>query len=226
MNGPKVKICGITRLDDALAAAEAGADMLGFNFYERSPRYIAPPECARVVTSLRDRGLVTCTVGVFVNAPPEFVLSTLEMCALDLAQLHGDEPPAMLSLLDERAFKAIRPRTPAEARSAARRYTRDEAGSRALRQPALLLDAARAGQYGGTGATVDWSLARGLAATYPILLAGGLRLENVGEALRMVRPWGVDVASGVELAPGRKDHKKVAQFVAAVRNQPFDEASR
>jgi phosphoribosylanthranilate isomerase len=226
MNGPRVKICGITRLGDALAAAEAGADMLGFNFYERSPRYIAPPECARIVAGLRDRGLATCAVGVFVNAPPGVVLATLESCDLDLAQLHGDEPPEMLSELDGRAFKAIRPQTLAEAEAEARRYTRDEAGAIRGHRPALLLDAARAGQYGGTGATANWSLASGLAASYPILLAGGLRPENVAEALRTVRPWGVDVASGVELAPGRKDHRAVAQFVAAVRDQPFEQAGR
>jgi indole-3-glycerol phosphate synthase/phosphoribosylanthranilate isomerase len=207
-----VKICGITDLDDALAAVEAGADMLGFNFYEPSPRYIRPADCARIVTALQDHGASATTVGVFVNATLREVASILDDCGLDLAQLHGDEPPAFLKALDERAFKAIRPSTLAAAQADARRYVRRVA------PPALLVDAYRPGAYGGTGQAGDWSLARMLAEQHLILLAGGLNPENVAQAVAQVQPWGVDVASGVESSPGRKDPQKTAAFVAAARH--------
>lgn len=205
----RVKICGVRTLDDALAAE--GADMLGFNFYPPSPRYVTPAACAALVGALRDRGVRATMVGVFVNATLEDVAATLEQCDLDLAQLSGDEPPALARALGARAFKAIRPRTLDEAHTALGAYPRRAA------PPALLVDAARGRAYGGTGHLADWGLARALAACAPILLAGGLRPENVMDALAAVRPWGVDVASGVESAPGRKDPERVAAFVRAVR---------
>jgi phosphoribosylanthranilate isomerase len=209
----KIKICGITCLDDALAAVEAGADMLGFNFYRPSPRYIEPLACARLIAGLRDRGAAVTTVGVFVNAPPQMVVSILRDCGLNLAQLHGDEPPEDLTALGERAFKAIRPATLASARAALDRYPRRTT------PPALLVDASTCvSPYGGTGQVGDWSLARDLAAAYPLLLAGGLRAENVAAAVALVRPWGVDVASGVESGPGRKDPARMAAFVQAARS--------
>jgi len=213
-----VKICGITTLEDALAAIEAGADMLGFNFYEPSPRYISSPDCARIATALRDRGASVATVGVFVNKPPEEVASILDSCGLDLAQLSGDEGPEHLDALGERypgigrAFKGIRPSTLAQAQADAGRY------ARRTKPPSLLVDAHSPGKYGGAGQTGDWSLARALASEYQLLLAGGLRPENVAEAIAQVRPWGVDVASGVESSPGRKDADKMAAFVQAARS--------
>jgi phosphoribosylanthranilate isomerase len=207
----RIKICGITTLDDALAAVEAGVDMLGFNFYEPSPRYVRPPDCARMVAALQDRGAFVTTVGVFVNTPPEQVAAILDDCGLDLAQLSGDEPPEFLDMLG-RAFKSIHPPTLDTAQSDARRYARRAA------PPALLVDAYHPSKYGGTGQTGDWTLARTLAAEYPLLLAGGLRPENVARAIAQVQPWGVDVASGVEASPGKKDAGKMAAFVQEVRN--------
>lgn len=207
---PRVKICGITNLEDALAAAEAGADMLGFNFYPHSKRYVTPETCHRIVSTLRQYGSRITLAGVFVNAPLRQVESTLEACGLDVAQLHGDESPRMMETLNGRAFKAIRPTSLAQARSGAARFARPAA-------PALLIDAHQPGQYGGTGHTGDWALARALADEHPILLAGGLNPDNVAAAVAHVRPWGVDAASGVETEPGRKDAGKMAAFVKAAR---------
>jgi len=206
----QVKICGITTLDDAFAAIDAGADMLGFNFYPKSPRYITPETCQQIVSRITHHASRPTLVGVFVNSPLADVKAILDGCGLDLAQLHGDEPPEFLAALDWRAFKGLRPATLEQAQADARRYARRAA-------PALLVDACRPGAYGGTGHTGDWGLARALAAEYPILLAGGLTPENVAEAVAQVQPWGVDVASGVEASPGRKDARKMAAFVRAVK---------
>ncbi len=207
----RVKICGLTTLEDTLAAADAGADMLGFNFYPASPRYITPGSCAAIVSRLRDRGFAVAAVGVFVNEDNELIRAVADDCGLDLLQLHGDEPPEALHALGSRAFKALRPASAAEAATLLARY-----GDRAA-APAVLLDGYRPGLYGGSGATGDWSLAAEVARQRPILLAGGLTPDNVAAAVRQVLPWGVDVASGVEDRPGRKDHAKVAAFIAAAR---------
>jgi phosphoribosylanthranilate isomerase len=210
----KTKICGITHLDDALAALDAGADMLGFNFYPPSPRYIERTTCIRLVEAIRSRGLAATLVGVFVNTPPAEVNRILDECGLDLAQLSGDEPPADLARLGERGFKAIRPRDVAEARILAVPYAHRSA------PPGLLVDASvGAGQFGGTGRPGDWAAARVLAAQHPILLAGGLKPENVAAAVAAVQPWGVDVASGVESSPGRKDEAKMKAFVRAANGK-------
>lgn len=209
-----VKICGITTLDDALAALDAGADLLGFNFYPPSPRYIAPAACTALVQELRRRGVRAGLIGVFVNMSPAEVAAILDACDLDLAQLSGDEPAADLERLGERAFKAIRPRDADHAAALAATC------ARRMAPPALLVDAAAgAGRFGGTGQSADWTAAAVLAATMPILLAGGLRPDNVAAAIAAVRPWGVDVASGVETAPGRKDPKKMAAFVRAAHGK-------
>jgi phosphoribosylanthranilate isomerase len=207
----KIKICGIKTLDEALAAVEAGADYLGFNFYPPSPRYITPRDCARLQAGLVERGLQALAVGVFVNAPVESIARILDDCGLDLAQLSGAEPAGDLEALVGRAFKGIRPADQAAAQAEAGRYARRELS------PALLVDAYHPGLYGGAGQAGDWALARFLADRYPILLAGGLNPENVALALDRVQPWGVDVASGVESAPGRKDPHKIAAFTRAVR---------
>jgi phosphoribosylanthranilate isomerase len=210
----KVKICGITTLADGLAAVEAGADLLGFNFHPPSPRYLAPAACAALVAALRARGAPSAMVAVFVNASPAWAASILEECGLDLAQLSGDEPPADLAALGGRAFKGIRPSNANHASELAAAYAARVA------PPALLLDAnAGAGRYGGAGQIGDWAVARGLAARYPILLAGGLRPENVAAAIEAVQPWGVDVASGVESSPGRKDADRMRAFVRAAHGR-------
>ncbi len=207
----KVKICGLTSLEDALGAVEAGADLLGFNFYPPSPRCIRPEACARIVEALKRRGTQATLVGVFVNAGVDEVEATLARCGLDLAQLHGDEPPEALAALGGRAFKALRPADAAGLEQALRDYP-PRSGP-----PAYLVDASVPEKYGGTGRQADWGLARELADRTPVLLAGGLTPADVAAAARQVRPWGVDVASGVEAGPGKKDPDKMKAFVAEVR---------
>jgi phosphoribosylanthranilate isomerase len=204
----KIKICGIKSVNDALAALDAGADMLGFNFYPKSPRYIDVGTCRDIMSVMRKYGHIAY-VGVFVNASAAQVRATMETCALALAQLHGDETSEMVQSLYGKAFKAFRG-IPEAGRING--FARDEA-------PALLVDASVKGSYGGTGAIADWKAAADLARHYPILLAGGLTPENVAEAVRRVQPWGVDVASGVESLPGRKDAVKMKAFVKAVRSE-------
>jgi phosphoribosylanthranilate isomerase len=204
----RVKICGITDLGDALAAAAAGADMLGFNFYSKSPRCLTLERCAGIA-SVVPGGVVK--VGVFVNSTAEEVAATLDRCGLDLAQLAGDEPDETLAALGERAFRAVRPRDPQPAAPLLASLPPR------VSPPAFLLDAHVPGQYGGTGRTADWDLAAELARRAPLLLAGGLTPENVAAAVRQVNPWGVDVASGVESSPGRKDPQKVRAFVENAR---------
>jgi phosphoribosylanthranilate isomerase len=208
----KVKICGITNLDDALVALHAGADLLGFNFYPKSPRYVSLEACAAMTRELRRRGCKATLVGVFVNPSQAEVERALRTCDLDLAQLSGDESPEFVQSLGARAFKALRPANAPDGNQALRAYS-----LRSL-APAMLLDAHRPGAYGGTGQTADWSLARELAGRVPLLLAGGLTAENVAAAIQQVQPWGVDVASGVESAPGRKDPLRMVEFIQTARN--------
>ena len=204
----KVKICGITNVDDARAAVAVGADLLGFNFYPKSPRYIAPESAREIATQIRSSGRKPLLVGVFVNSPLEEVKLILEVAQIDLAQLHGDEPVRVLEQLNGRGFKALRPTSETEAEIDAEWFA-----PCAPNAPALLIDAYRKDQYGGTGHTANWSLATKMAQRYPILLAGGLTPENVAEAVRQVRPWGVDVASGVEVSSGKKDAGKMRLFM-------------
>lgn len=201
----KIKICGIKTVRDALAAIEAGADYLGFNFYPKSPRFIERQACAEITSVLKREYPQVRLMGVFVNSSVEEVKDTLQICSLDLAQLHGDETPEMISAFNGKAFKAFRG-IPENVDG----FARNDA-------PAFLLDASVKGIYGGSGVTADWDGAAELAQAYPLLLAGGLTPENVVEAVSRVKPWGVDVASGVESAPGEKDAGKLVEFVKAVR---------
>jgi phosphoribosylanthranilate isomerase len=203
----KIKICGIRTLQDALAAVEAGADMLGFNFYPRSARYVDPETCRSITLALRQDAPAVQLVGVFVNAEADAIERTLQICCLDLAQLSGDEPPELAAALGSRGFKAFHGVPDGEIAAYARRSA-----------PALLVDAAVSGSYGGTGAQADWTGAARLGRDYPLLLAGGLRPENAASAIEQVRPWGVDVASGVESSPGLKDAGKMRAFVEAARS--------
>ena len=190
-------------MTDALAAMDAGADLIGFNFYPKSPRCIDVGRCRDIMSVMRRYGHITY-IGVFVNASAAEVRATMETCGLSLAQLHGDEPPDMLEALDGKAFKAFRG-VPADVNG----FARSES-------PALLVDAAVKGMYGGSGITANWLGAADLAKKYPLLLAGGLTPENVADAVRQVKPWGVDVASGVEASVGQKDPSKMRAFVQAV----------
>ncbi len=202
----KIKICGIKTVTDALAAMDAGADLIGFNFYPKSPRYIELGRCRDIMSVMRKYGHMTY-VGVFVNASVATICATMETLGLSLAQLHGDETQKMLRVLDGKAFKALRgiPQNIDD-------FARQDA-------PSFLLDASVKGSYGGTGVTADWDRAAEFAKQYPLLLAGGLTPGNVAEAIERVNPWGVDVASGVESSPGEKDPAKMRAFVQAVRKE-------
>jgi phosphoribosylanthranilate isomerase len=201
----KIKICGIKTVDDALAAMEAGADLIGFNFYQKSPRYIEVDTCRNIVSVMRRYGASITFVGVFVNTSAGEIQATMEICGLNLAQLHGDEPSHILNVLNGKAFKAFRG------------IPKDLDGFAKQDAPAFLIDASVKGIYGGSGVIADWEIAAQLSKQYPLLLAGGLTPENVAQAVRQVKPWGVDVASGVEDVPGRKDMNKMKAFMQAVR---------
>lgn len=216
----RVKICGLTNQADALAAAEAGADYLGFIFYAGSQRAVTPADIAPIAATLRRRPDCPALVGVFVNQAAETMAHILETCRLDLAQLSGDEPPRLVgdpaSPLYGRAYKALRPQSYLEAEAEAEWYQPPEGRHPLL--PDLLLDAYHPALYGGTGQAADWSLAARLTARVPrLMLAGGLTPANVSAAVAQVQPWAVDVAGGVETAPGRKDHAALRQFIAQAR---------
>jgi len=201
----RVKICGITNLEDALLAAEMGADALGFIFYPPSPRSIEPDSARGIIDQLPP--FVT-TVGVFVDENATTVKELAAAVGLDWLQLHGQESPEYCRSLGLRVIKAFRIQD--EASLAPLAAYRDAA-------QAFLLDACRPGRMGGTGETFDWRLAREALKYGPIILAGGLTPENVGQAIKMAAPQAVDVASGVETAPGKKDPIKLRAFFAAVR---------
>ncbi len=203
----RIKICGIKTLADAMTAVEAGADYLGFNFHPQSVRYIEVHQCAGITSVLKKEAPSVGLVGVFVNAARETILDILQACSLDLAQLHGNETAEFCNGLGNKAFKALRGFSTEQAQA----YNRSEA-------PAFLLDADVKGAYGGTGMSGDWSASAELTKRYSFFLAGGLRPENVAEAIRRVHPWGVDVASGVESRPGEKDPIKIKSFVRTVRS--------
>lgn len=219
----KVKICGVRTYDDAMAIIEAGADLIGFNFYPESPRYITPGDCMRLTvrleTALRDRLAKIMLIGVFVNSERANMHAIFRDCHLDMIQLSGDEPPEVLEYLGERAYKVVRPTSAEELEQIVATYPRRKLS------PAWMVDTYRPGEYGGTGKIANWGLARRLAQQMSIVLAGGLRADNVAEAIREVNPWGVDVASGVESTPGVKDMEKVRDFIRAVRECEKEMAS-
>ena len=194
----KVKICGITNLEDALAAVECGADALGFVF-AASPRQVTPEQVTRIVAQLPP---FVVKVGVFRDNELEAVRDTVSSCGLDLAQLHGSEPPEYCEALYPRVIKAFQVRDSSFLAEMSR-----------YRASACLLD----GSSPGSGQRFDWELARQAALRRRVILAGGLTPENVGQAVTLVQPYGVDVASGVEASPGRKDHNKLDAFVRAAK---------
>ena len=200
----QIKICGITRIEDALCAAACGADAVGFIFHPASPRYITPERAKEIIADL-PANLVT--VGGFVNREADEVAQTVEDCGLDLIQLHGDESPEYCRRFPpERVIKAVFPRTTEELRAL-----------NAYDVRAFLADFREAGRYGGTGKRTDWKLAAGLAKKQPLILAGGLGIENIAEAIAAVAPQAVDINSGIEQAPGLKDHDRMRRIVAMIR---------
>ena len=200
-----VKICGITNAVDALAAVEAGAALLGFNFYPKSPRYVSPIDVRRIVEQLPEH---VKGVGVFVNEDASAVARIASEASVDVVQLHGDETPEFCAnLRGLSVIKALRVGEGFRAEDASRFET-----------DALLLDAYVKDVRGGTGHTFDWSIAsRTREVVRRLFLAGGLTPENVGAAVESVRPYAVDVCSGVEIAPGRKSFQLMTRFVEAVR---------
>lgn len=200
----RIKICGITRREDAAAAVAAGADALGFVFYEPSSRYVDPAVAADIISTLPP--FVT-SVGLFVDASQEQVQHVVDLAGLDLLQFHGDETEQECSRFSRPYIKALRVRPGLDVESAAAAY-RSARG--------LLLDAYRPGVPGGTGEVFDWALIPPALASH-ITLAGGLTPANVAAAITQVKPYAVDVSGGVEEAPGRKDAAKIRAFAAAVR---------
>lgn len=199
----QLKVCGITSLEDALVAIDCGADFLGFNFYERSPRYISPASAKSIIDAAVSgtKGAVT-SVGVFVNCESQEVLRIMEESGVALAQLHGDESPEFCQEIGpERVIKALRIGDDFEARDV-------------LKYPAaaILLDTYDKAIYGGTGRVTNWSKAREAASLTRVILAGGLSPDNIASAILEVKPFAVDVNSGVESAPGRKDPNKLKQI--------------
>ncbi|HVP69604.1 MAG TPA: phosphoribosylanthranilate isomerase [Anaeromyxobacteraceae bacterium] len=202
MSQVRVKICGIRRLEDALLAVRLGADALGFNFWPESRRYVSPSAVAAIVERLPP--FVT-SVGVFVNQPEAELRAVAAESGVRVLQLHGDEPPDLCARLPLPVVKAI---AVDQVRTLSRLLSYEVS--------AFLLDTPSRG-FGGSGVPFDWSLAEGVSEVAPVILAGGLTPENVAEAIRAVRPYAVDVASGVESAPGEKDPAKLARFIAAAR---------
>ena len=210
MNRTRVKICGITRPDHARAAAGAGADAIGLVFYEPSPRFVTRAQAAAVCAALPP---LVSVVGLFVNPAPGEVEATVAGLPVDLLQFHGEEPPELCAGAGKPYVKAVRVRT------------RDDVVAAAARHPearALLLDAHHDALWGGTGTRFDWGLVPSGVA-HPIVLAGGLTPENVAGAIRLVRPFAVDVSGGVESAPGEKDPERMERFMKEVASAEADE---
>ena len=203
----KVKICGITNGDDAQVAVAAGADALGFVMYRKSPRWVEPSVARSIIRGLPPFVL---PVGVFVNEDAAAVRSLMDECGFMLAQLHGEETAAYCQQLGRPVLKALRVKDRGSFLALA-----EFQGRASVR--GFLIDAYSDHAYGGTGHRVDWTLAAEAARAVPILLAGGLTPSNVAEAVRLVRPYGVDVSSGVEEQPGKKDPEKVKAFIEAAR---------
>ena len=211
----QVKICGITNLADALVAVESGADFLGFIFYPKSKRGTTPEAVQAITAVLRQRPDCPKLVGVFVNEPMEKMLSVLAQCQFDFAQLHGSEVPSMVndpnSPLYGRSFRALRPQSIMEAEAEAEWYIAESPEQK----PTILMDAYHPELPGGTGDLSDWEIGKHIVGmTDGLMMAGGLTAENVAQAIREVRPFAVDVASGVEASPGKKDHAAVRAFIA------------
>ncbi|MCA9471004.1 MAG: phosphoribosylanthranilate isomerase [Nitrospirales bacterium] len=204
---PKIKICGITNLEDAQTAIREGADALGFIFHSQSPRFVEVNMVKSIVNQLPP---FIIPIGVFVNEGLTIVRNMMDQCGLAVAQLHGDETPSYCETLGRPVLKGIRLKDRSSFLSLAEYKGR--AGVRGF-----VIDAFSESEYGGTGKVADWNLAQEAAEVAPILLAGGLTPDNVQEAIKKVHPYGVDVSSGVEASPGKKDRTKVKAFIQAVQ---------
>ncbi|MDA0738623.1 MAG: phosphoribosylanthranilate isomerase [Nitrospirae bacterium] len=207
MNTCKIKICGITNPIDALHAVDAGADALGFVFYKKSPRHVSPNVVKTIIGNLPPFVL---PIGVFVNEEAQVVRNIMDECGLALAQIHGDETADYCESLGRPVIRGIRLRDRHTLMAMAEYKGR-------ARVRGFVLDTFSDAAYGGTGKTADWTLAKEAAGSFSFLLAGGLSPENVQEAILQVQPYGVDVSSGVEASPGKKDPAKIQAFIQAVK---------
>lgn len=200
----RIKICGITRVEDALAAAHGGADAIGLVFYDKSPRYVTVQQAAQLAKAIPP--FIT-VVGLFVNASADYVRAVQEEVPLDVLQLHGEEEPEFCACFNRPYLKAIRVRDGMDLLQCASRYASAQG---------LLLDAYIEGTQGGTGESFDWTLIPH-DLPLPVILSGGLNAGNVAQAIRAVRPYAVDVSSGVEAKKGIKDAAKIAAFINEVK---------
>jgi len=200
----QVKICGITHKEDAMFAAQYGATALGFIFYPQSPRYIMPEDAQKIISALPEK---VVRVGVFVNEKPEEIKRVVEYCSLDMIQLHGDETPDYCRQFPvSTIIKALSLRNDGDVNYALN-----------YQVAAVLVDSCQADLYGGTGKKANWNLACRVKDKKPLILAGGLNVENVAEAMKIVNPAALDINSGVEISPGKKDHKKITKILNVIR---------
>lgn len=204
----RVKICGVRRLEDALLAAELGADALGFVFWPESPRFIDPYRARRIVAAVPP---FVATIGVFVNQPPEYVAGVAGLLRLSALQLHGDEPPGTYADRGYRVIKTV---------PVAGGFDPKTALASIPAEVTVLLDAHDPVRRGGTGRPIDWTSAARASRLRRVILSGGLTPRNVAAAVAAVRPWGIDVSSGVESSPGVKDAERLRALFAAVAARP------
>ena len=200
----RVKVCGITNAVDALRAVELGADALGFIFYKGSKRYIDPRDAHRIISSLPP---FISSVGVFVNQTVPEIKGAVETSGVDRVQLHGDETPEFCAMLPYKLIKAVRVKDTVNS---------DQVELYPVR--AILFDKHTDEMYGGTGTSFDWGVLKGINISKKVILSGGLTPENVSRAIEIVKPYGVDVSTGVEDSPGKKNHIKMRKFIEAVKN--------
>lgn len=200
----RVKVCGITNSDDAFRAVELGVDALGFIFYKGSKRFIDPRDAYPIISSLPP---FVSSVGVFVNQGPDEIREAVETSGVNTVQLHGDETPEFCAMLPYKLIKAVRVKD-----------TLNTEEVELYPVLAILFDKHTDEMYGGTGTSFDWGVLKGIAISKKVILSGGLTPENVSRAIETVRPYGVDVSTGVEDSPGKKNHMKMRKFIEAVKN--------
>jgi len=200
----RVKICGITNLEDALAAAEAGCDAVGFIFYKKSPRYIAPIKAKEIIRKL-PKGVIK--IGVFVNAAEDTIRDAARLCHLDMLQFHGDETPEFC-----RRFKGCK-----IIKSFRVKDKFDPEAVAGYKVFAYLFDTFSKGRFGGTGSVFNWKLIDDLNLKQPVFVSGGLSRRNVSGAIKLIRPSWVDASTSLEERPGKKDHKEIRRFIAAAK---------
>ena len=204
ISSTKIKICGITNIEDAQVAANYGADALGFIFYNQSKRYVEPQVAKAIIAQVPP---FIKTVGVFVNQSLEEIIKIRQEAGIDVAQLHGDENVEFCRSIPFRSIKVIRVKGKSDLNEVAQ-----------YPDQAILFDTYSDEEYGGTGRSFDWEILKGLSLPNKIILSGGLTPDNVLEAVKIVRPYAVDVSSGVEDRPGKKDYMKIKRFIEAIKN--------